>query len=94
MSSSVAMDSRETPVTYIIRVSLCSGLFPDDFKHARVSPILKKTYMPTKSQNSYRPISDLSFISKVFVANRLRSHIYINDLSDVPQSAYKQFHPT
>ena len=47
--------------------------------------------------SSYRPISNLSFISKILekvVANRLRLHIYKNGLSNVSQSAYKQFHST
>ena len=47
--------------------------------------------MPKEELNSYRPISNLSFISKILeevVANRLRSHIYINGLSNVSQSAY------
>ena len=34
------------------------------------------------------PISNLSFIS----ANRVRSHTYINGLTNASQSAYKQFH--
>jgi len=41
-----------------------------------VNPVVKK---PNDDLNSYRPISNLSFISKVLekvVAKRLRSHIY------------------
>ena len=44
---------------------------------------------------TYRPISNLTFISSVLekvVANRFWSHIYTTDLSNVLQSAYKQFH--
>ena len=62
-----------------------------------VNPVLKKPTMPKEELNSYIPISNLSFISKIFekvVANRLRSHIYKNGLSNVSQSAYKQFHST
>ena len=36
--------------------------------------------------NSYRPISNLSYISQILekvAANRLRSHIYINGLSNM-----------
>ena len=85
------------PITDIINASLCYGFFPDDFKCAHVNPVLKKSTVPKEELNSYRPISNLSFISKILekvVANRLRSHIYKNGLSNVSQSAYKQFHST
>ena len=31
------------PITDIINASLCSGLFPKDFKYAHINPVLKKT---------------------------------------------------
>ena len=83
------------PITDIINASLCSGLFPDDFKHAHVNPLLKKTSLSKEDLN--RPVSNLSFISKILekvVASRLRSHISSNCLSNVSQSAYKEFHST
>ena len=52
-------------ITDIINASLCSGLFPDDFKHAHVNPLLKKTSLPKEDLNSYRPVSNVSFISKI-----------------------------
>ena len=85
------------PITNIVNASLCYGFFPDDFKCAHVNPLLKKPTLPKEELNSYRPISNLSFNSKILekvVANRLRSHIYKNGLSNVSQSAYKQFHST
>ena len=72
-------------------------MFPDDFKQAHVSPLLKKTSLPKDDLNSYVPISNLSFISKILervVASRLTSHIRLNGLFNVSQSAYKQFHST
>ena len=79
------------PITDIINASLCSGLFPEDFKCAHVSPVLKKITLPKEELNSYRHISNLSFISKILekVANRLSSHININGLTNASQSAYK-----
>ena len=85
------------PITDIINASLCSGLFPDDFKHAHVNPLLKKTSLSKEDLNSYRPVSNLSFISKILekvVASRLRSHISSYCLSNVSQSDYKEFHST
>ena len=85
------------PITDIINASLCYGFSPDDLKCPHVNSFLKKPTLPKEELNSYRHISKLSFISKILekvVAIRLRSHIYKNGLSNVSQSAYKQFHST
>ena len=71
--------------------------FPENVKCTHVNPVLKKTTLPKEELNNYRLISNISFISKILekvVANLLRSHICINGLSSVSQSAYKQFHST
>jgi len=47
--------------------------------------------------NNYRPISNLSFASKLLerhVAAQLRQHLDNNDLLDIFQSAYRQHHST
>ena len=85
------------PITNIITTSLCSGLFPDDFKQAQVNPLLKKSALPKENLNSYTLNSNLSFISKVLdkvVASHLRSHIESYCMSNVLQSASKQFYST
>ncbi|KAK2150113.1 hypothetical protein NP493_2856g00017 [Ridgeia piscesae] len=83
------------PITDTIDASLRSGLFPKICAH--VNTVLKNTTLPKEELNRYRHISHHSFISKIletFVPNHLMSHIYINDSSNVSQSAYKQFHST
>ena len=63
----------------------------------QVNPLLKKSTLPKENLNSYRPISNLGFISKVLekvVASHLKSHIESNCMSNILQSAYKQFHYT
>ena len=40
------------PITYIINASLCSGLFPEDFKCAHVNPIHKKTTLSKDKRRS------------------------------------------
>ena len=70
-------------------------MFPSHFKHAHVIPLLKKSSLPVNDLNSNRPIP--SFISKVLekaISCRLNVHLNSNHLSDVFQSAYKQFHST
>ena len=36
------LDTLLYPITNIVNVSLCSGLFPGDFKEADVNPFLQK----------------------------------------------------
>ena len=51
------------PITFIINMSIDSGIVPDDMKSARVSPIYKKS-SPLEVGN-YRPVSILNVVSKV-----------------------------
>ena len=84
-------------ITNIVNVSLRTGIFPDDFKQAHVNPLLKKTTLSKDNLKNYRPVSNLSFISKILekvVAKRLGSHITSNNWSNVFQSAYKKLHST
>ena len=51
-------------LTSIINDSLPSGLFPSAFKSAIVKPLLKKTTLNPEILKNYRPVSNLSFLSK------------------------------
>ena len=54
-----------------------TSTFPKKIKEAHVRPLLKKTYLPKLTEN-YRPVSYLSFISKILenvVADWLQAHI-------------------
>ena len=53
-----------TPLTYILNQSMTEGVFPDLLKTARVIPLYKSG--EKKNKNNYRPISILSFFSKIF----------------------------
>jgi len=44
---------------------LASGIFPSDFKHAVVRPLLKKNGLDVSEPKNFRPVSNLSFLSKV-----------------------------
>ena len=50
-------------ITKMVNISLESGHFPLAWKEALVRPILKKNGLDTVIKN-YRPVSNLSFISK------------------------------
>ena len=54
-----------------------TSTFPQDFKKAHIRPLLKKKSLPKNELENYRPVSNLSFISKILeriVANRLQAH--------------------
>ena len=58
------LDSIIEPLTHLINISFRSGVFPSELKLAKVVPIFKSG--DSSSVNNYRPISVLSFFSKVF----------------------------
>ena len=84
-------------ITNIINLSLSTGIFPDQFKSSVVHPKLKKNNLDKDNLSNYRPISNLSFISKLterLVKNRITHHLSINNLLNPHQSAYTKFHST
>ena len=87
-----------TPVICnLCNLSLQTGSFPSCLKRALVYPRIKKSNMDPDSLSSYRPISNLSYISKVLeriVAKRFTSHANESNLFPVHQSAYRAHHST
>ena len=85
-----------TPIPSIINLSLTEGSFPSHFKSAHVpSPFLKKPSLNKDSMKNYRPVSNLSFLSKGLekvVVNQLNTHINSSNASNQYQSAYRKFH--
>jgi hypothetical protein len=80
-------------------VVLQTGIFPPTLKHALVYPRIKKPTLDTEVLNNYRPISNLSYISKLVervVARRFTSHAAEAEFNLFPsnQSAYRSFHST
>ena len=68
-----------------------TGKFPARYKHAQVLPLLKKAGLDSSSLANYRPISNLSTISKVLerlVLARLRPHLLSSVNFSQCQSAY------
>ena len=81
----------------IITTSLHSSTVPDKFKIGYISPLIKKPGLNSESLQNYRPVQNLSFISKVVervVAKQLTSHMRENNLHEQMQSAYRQNHST
>ena len=108
-SKSCELDSLPTPllkecisdliphITNFINSSLSSGTVPDAFKVSLVNPLLKKIGLDSNQLNNYRPVSNLTFLSKILekvVLKQLLGHISQNGLDEVYQSAYKKHHST
>ena len=53
------------PILHIVNLSLLGGIFPTQFKHACIVPLLKNSSGDHDVTQNYRPISNLSFLSKV-----------------------------
>ena len=63
------------PVTCIFNASIQSGIFPDDFKMARVAPIFKEGEKGDVS--NYRPIFILCTVARAF-GNLLYNQLHNN----------------
>ena len=84
-------------ITKIVNDSLVSGKVPDSFKTALVKPLLKKSNLDQNMLKNYRPVSNLSFISKIcekVALEQLLKHLHSNNLSEPLQSAYRAGHST
>ncbi len=84
------------PITKIVNLSLRLGDLPDKLKMAIIRPLIKKLGLELELRN-YRPVSNLSFLSKLIekiVAKQFVDHLIKNNLIDPFQSAYKKYHST
>ena len=84
----------ESSLTHVINLSLCSGIFSNNWKIDRFTPIFKeglKSY-----PNKYRPISVLLIVSKLIeiVFNQLYQHLNNNNLLTEFQSGFRPMFST
>ena len=83
------------PLTYIINLSLSSGIVPNNMKVARVIPIYKKED-PSLFSN-YRPISILPCFSKFLeriIYNRISDFVNKKDILYMHQYGFRKNHST
>ena len=81
-------------LTRLVNLSLKQGVFPLKWKQAIVRPLIKKIGLELELSN-YRPVSNLSFLSKLIekaALFRLNIHTDSNNLLPKNQSAYRRHH--
>ena len=80
-------------IARLANLSFQTGTLPSRFKRAQVLPLLKKAGLDISSPGNYRPISNLSTVSKILerlVLTRLRPHLLSSTNFSQYQSAYRQ----
>jgi hypothetical protein len=81
----------------IVNQSITQGIFPDKLKLAIVSPIYKEQNLDIHNFSSYRPISLLPAISKVFervVYIQVYNYMNTNNLFHLSQYGFRKSHST
>ena len=84
-------------MTRIVNTSLTTSDFPKSLKSATVTPLLKKPSLDNKDFKNYRPVSNLSHVSKLMekiAVKRLNTHMTQHHLHEYYQSAYRMYHST
>jgi hypothetical protein len=84
-------------LTELFNRSLLQGAVPSAFKSAYITPLLKKPDLDPAESKSYRPISNLSVLSKTLerlVARQLLDYLTAANLLPDLQSAYRPHHST
>ena len=70
---------------------------PSSYKEVILTPILKRPDLKTEYLKTYRPISNLSCVSKLIkkvVAKQITNYVSTNNLDEPMQSSYRASHST
>ena len=91
------VDILSAVITRIVNLSVTSGKCPSSQNSAIITPLLKKASLDPESLKNYRPVSNLTFVSKFLermVAKQLHNHLSQHQLYEKHQSAYRKRHST
>ena len=86
------LDSILHSLTDLFSSSLASGIFPQCFISALVTPVLEKKCLDHNDFNNYGPVSNLCFIAKILekrVLSQVSSYLNSHNLYNTCQSAYR-----
>ena len=81
----------------MVNASIRSSTFPTEWKTATVTPLIKKPDSDPEDMKNFRPVSNLSYISKLtekIVMKQIDQHLDNNNLQEPLQSAYRSNHST
>lgn len=84
-------------IAKLINTSLSTGVLPEEMKIAFVTPVLKKLDLCPDVLSNYRPVSNLSFLSKLVeraAGKQLMDYLESSGLLVPVQSAYRSHHST
>ena len=96
-ASNGTVDNLIPVITKIVNLSLDQALFPHVLKEAVVKPLLKPPSLDPEQFPNYRPVSNLTFISKLcesVLTVQLTNYLTDISLMEQFQSAYKPSHST
>ena len=82
-------------LTQLVNITLRTGIFPTVYKEAHIKPLIKSSSLDPEALRSYRPVSNLSFFSKIIetaINNQLMDHFSQHNLLSPFQSAYRRGH--
>ena len=91
------LDSLLPSLTDLFNSYLASVIFPQYFKSALVTPILKRRCLDHNDLNNYRTISNLALLLKNWkklVLSQVSSYLNSHNLHNTCQSAYRPGHST
>ena len=80
---------------YIVCRSFNEDVFPEDLKHATITPIIENSNLDLDDLKRYRPISNTPYLAKVLEKAayfQINNHLMNNQLYSSNQSGYKQYH--
>ena len=91
------MDILLPSIIKLVNLSLAEGVFPQKFKKAVVTLLIKEASLSSEDLKIYRPVSGLCFMSKLMewvVVKQFMQHINSKNLDNPKQSAYRTGHST
>ena len=91
------LDTILPTLTAVINKFFNFCIFPPVYEAAIVKPLLKKSSLEHNNLKNFRPVSNLSLVSKIIekvILSQLFSHLCTNQLFNPFQSAYRPGHST
>jgi hypothetical protein len=87
------LDTLNPVITKIVNLSLTSGIFPERLKSAIISQVIKTSHLDKNELKSYRPVSNIPFLSKILkkaAIEQISNQMTENDMHESFQSAYRK----